>query len=66
LNRAAEKESKMAFRNVLGDESGQGMVEYGLILALVSLVAIGAIILIGPKVNALYEKANTELDNTIQ
>lgn len=31
-------------------EEGQTMVEYGLILALVSVVAIGTLILIGPEI----------------
>ncbi len=32
---------------LMKDESGQGMVEYGLILALVAVVVIGALTLLG-------------------
>ncbi len=41
-------------------EEGQGMVEYGLILLLVAIVAVVALALIGPKVsNLLTEAANS-------
>lgn len=35
-------------------EEGQGMVEYGLILVLVAVVAIAGLIIMGPKVAALF------------
>jgi Flp pilus assembly pilin Flp len=38
----------MLFRN-----EGQGLVEYGLIIALVAVVAIAGLIVFGPAVNAL-------------
>jgi len=44
------------------DESGATAIEYGLIAALISVVIIGALITIGPKVQAMFEKVNTELD----
>ncbi|MFY0398883.1 Flp family type IVb pilin [Brevundimonas naejangsanensis] len=44
------------------DESGATAIEYGLIAALISVVIIGALIAIGPKVQAMFEKVNTELD----
>jgi Flp pilus assembly pilin Flp len=34
-------------------ERGQGLVEYGLILALVAVLAIGALIVFGPVVSTL-------------
>jgi pilus assembly protein Flp/PilA len=37
------------------DEEGQGMVEYGLIIALVAVVAIAGLILLGPKIKELFE-----------
>ena len=37
------------------EESGQGMVEYGLIIALIAVVVIGAIALLGPKINTLFD-----------
>ena len=37
------------------DEQGQGMVEYGLIIALVAVVAIAGLILLGPKIKELFD-----------
>ena len=36
------------------DEEGQGMVEYGLIIALVAVVAIAGLFLLGPKIKELF------------
>ena len=38
-------------RSFLSDESGQGLVEYALIIALVSVVAIAALQLLGKSAN---------------
>ena len=46
---------------ILADESGQGMVEYGLILALVAVAAIAALIVLGPKIAAMFQKASDTL-----
>ena len=35
-------------------ESGQGMVEYGFIIALVAIVAIAGLIILGPKLSTLF------------
>lgn len=51
--------------NFFKDESGQGMVEYGLILALVAIAAIVALRALGPKISSLFEKAGTELGGAI-
>ena len=42
-------------------EEGQAMVEYALILGLVSVVAIGALTLIGGSVNGIYTAIQTAL-----
>ena len=42
---------------ILKDESGQGMVEYGLILGLVAVAAIAALLLLGPKISTLFSTA---------
>lgn len=42
-------------------EDGQGLVEYGLILALISVAAVAVIVLIGPKVRKLYVDAGTKV-----
>ena len=46
----------------LKDENGQGMVEYGLIIALISIAAIAALRLMGPKISAFFTQANNALD----
>ena len=35
-------------------EEGQGMVEYGLIIALVAVVAIAGLIILGPKISGMF------------
>ncbi|TVR77590.1 MAG: Flp family type IVb pilin, partial [Sphaerobacteraceae bacterium] len=40
---------------------GQGMVEYGLILALVSVVAIVALLLLGPAIADIFDDVTDEL-----
>jgi len=44
------------------DDSGQGMVEYGLILALVAIVVVVALRAIGNSVNNKFEHVNNELN----
>lgn len=43
------------------EESGQGMVEYGLILALIAVVVIGALTLLGNNVNKKFGDVNKAL-----
>lgn len=43
------------------DESGATAIEYGLIAALISVVIIGALIAIGPKVKGLFDGVNEQL-----
>ena len=45
------------------DERGQGMVEYGLILALVSVVAVVALDLIGVEVDKVFDSIASSLTN---
>lgn len=47
--------------NFLKDDSGQDMVEYGLLAAFISIVAIAALRAIGPLVNAVYVNVQTAL-----
>ncbi len=41
-----------AIQNLKSEEEGQGMVEYGLILALIAVVCITAFTLLGTKISA--------------
>jgi len=43
------------------DEEGQGLVEYGLILGLIAVVAIAALNATGTSVNSLIQKVATSL-----
>lgn len=49
------------FLKVLKNEDGQGMVEYGLIIGLVAIVAIAGLILLGPKIKAMFENVSSQL-----
>jgi len=44
-------------KKILKDESGQGMVEYGLLLGLIAVAAVAALLLLGPKITALFNTA---------
>ncbi|WP_243276788.1 Flp family type IVb pilin [Desulfallas sp. Bu1-1] len=44
------------------EESGQGMVEYGLILALVSVVVIGVLATIGQKLLTKFQAVDSQLN----
>jgi len=46
---------------ILQNKKGQGMVEYGLILALISIAGMAAITLIGPKILTTFTDVNTAL-----
>jgi pilus assembly protein Flp/PilA len=49
-------------RVLVRGEEGQAMVEYGLILALVSVVAIAALAAIGVEVDGAFKAIVTELE----
>jgi len=42
-------------------EKGQGLVEYALILVLVSVVVIGALMILGPTIGNAFSKINSAL-----
>ena len=42
------------FKALFMNKKGQGMVEYGLIIALVAVVAIAGLLLLGPQLNDLF------------
>lgn len=53
---------KSKLMRLLKDEEGQGMVEYGLIIGLVAVVAIGVIATMGQSILAFFTGANTAID----
>jgi len=46
---------------ILKDESGQGMVEYGLILGLIAVAAVAVLLILGPRISAMFQAANDAL-----
>jgi len=59
------KESSMKhLKNFLREDSGQDMVEYALLGAFISIVAIAALRAIGPLVTAVFTKIQNELSST--
>ncbi|MDP4120099.1 MAG: Flp family type IVb pilin [Bacillota bacterium] len=42
-------------------EDGQGMVEYGLIIALIAIVVIVALVTLGPKIANMFNKTANNL-----
>ncbi len=49
-------------RLTVRDEEGQGMVEYGLIIALVAIVCIAALVILGPKIANIFNVAGNSLN----
>jgi pilus assembly protein Flp/PilA len=45
----------------LKDENGQGMVEYALILGLIAVAAIVVLVILGPRIKNMFNKANNEI-----
>jgi len=45
----------------LRDEDGQGLIEYVLIAALISIAAIAVIVLIGPQITSRFQEVNDAL-----
>lgn len=42
------------------DESGQGMVEYGLIVGLIAIIVIAVFVALGPQINSMFEDSVSE------
>jgi pilus assembly protein Flp/PilA len=49
-------------KNLISDEDGQGMVEYGLIIGLVAVLLIGVLVLFKDDIAAIFGKVGSELD----
>ena len=48
-------------KNLVVEEEGQGLTEYGLILAAIVLVAVGVIALLGPAIEGKFDEIIDEL-----
>ena len=51
-------------KRLLKEEEGQGMIEYVIIAAFISIVAIVVIKAIGPKINNVWQNVNSSLETT--
>lgn len=45
------------------DESGQGLVEYGLLILLIVVIAVAALQLFGTSITAMFTKMNTKVND---
>ncbi len=52
---------KQLIQKFLKDESGATMVEYAILVALISVAAITIIVFVGGQVEAAFQKVKTEL-----
>jgi pilus assembly protein Flp/PilA len=52
---------KAKLMGLFKDETGQAMTEYGLILALIAVVVIGALALMGPQISAIFTNVSAKL-----
>ena len=50
-------------RALISDESGQDMLEYALLTALIALAAVGAIRAAGTQVNSIFTNVSTSLSS---
>lgn len=50
-----------SLRSLMLDDSGATMVEYGIMVALIAAVCIGAVQILGGKVNTAFGNVNTAL-----
>ena len=55
---------KNLLMSLLRDEEGQGMVEYGIIVALIAVVVIGAVQTLGTNTKGTFDKAATAVSGT--
>jgi Flp pilus assembly pilin Flp len=52
---------KHRWTNVITDDRGQDMVEYGLIMGLVSLIAVAALLATGETIQSYWETLSTSI-----
>lgn len=46
------------YKNILSNQKGQGLAEYGLIIALIAVVCIVAVTLLGGTIKGKFEELN--------
>lgn len=53
-------------KNLVSEEKGQGMTEYGLLLAVVVVVVVGALTIFSSSLKTLFDNIKTALDTAIE
>ncbi len=56
---------RSTFTRLLKDESGATMIEYGLIAALISVAAIGALQLMGGSLQTMFDTVSSALGSAV-
>jgi pilus assembly protein Flp/PilA len=49
------------WRRFIQEDAGQDLIEYGLLIGIITVAAISAILLIGPKVGNYFSSLNAKL-----
>jgi Flp pilus assembly pilin Flp len=57
-----EDTMKALYTSFMSDESGQSLVEYALVIALVALAVIGALVIFKDKIAAVFTRMGNKLD----
>lgn len=57
------KKLPQCVRNFIKQEEGATLVEYGLLVGLLSIVAVASIVLVGKFVNGAFNKVQTEMSD---
>lgn len=53
------------FKRLLLEEKGQGLAEYGLIMALVALAVVVTLTALGDGLNDIFERINLQLNGAV-
>ncbi len=56
---------KQLFSNLMNDESGQDLIEYALVAALVGLGAVAAMKTLGTTINSAFTSVGTTLSSNV-
>lgn len=52
-------------KEIFSDEDGQGLVEYGLLLALIVVIVIAVLVTLGPKIGQLFSRGEAGVDSAL-
>ena len=53
-------------RTIVREESGQDLIEYAMLVALISLVAVAAVTNSGQAINSIFSSVASQLQNAVQ